>query len=69
MAAIIPKREAITLLRRVATKGITEEDSKLLRIYATQLQKEVETHNEVARNSRNRRIEKINTIIMGLTNG
>jgi len=69
MAAIISKREAITLCRRVASNGTTEEDSRLLRVYAAQLQKEIETHNQVARDSRNRKQQELNSIIMGLTNG
>jgi hypothetical protein len=69
MAALISKREAVILLRRVAQKGITEEDSKSLRVYAAQLQREIENHNKVARESRDRRKMLINNLITGFHNG
>jgi predicted membrane-bound spermidine synthase len=69
MAALISKREAVILLRRVAQKGITEEDSKSLRVYAAQLQREIENHYKVARESRDRRKMLINNLITGFHNG
>lgn len=69
MAAIISKREAVTLLRRVAAKGITEEDSKSLRVFAAQLQREIDNHNQSARDSRNRTKQTINNLLRGLTHG